>query len=427
MDVAPVSAISKTQHTSSGGIGYLPQLLICCSLLNLLVVALIGVVLRSYPFYSFPFEYKNLLHGHSHFAFGGWVMPALLGLLLKNFPQLQRQVAYRHWRNIGFLLLLSAYGMLVAFPLQGYKLASIFFSALSVLAGFYLAAVVWKALPFLKQSIALRFLKAGLFYLLLSSIGPFATGPLAAMGKAGTTLYVDAIYFYLHFQYNGWFLFGVLALFYQYAEQVRTKTNSSLVFLLMNIACAPSFFLSVLWHEPPLAFHIIGGMAALLACVALFCLLQDLLRARLPNKLVRAILHLSFASLVVKTILQLFSALPAVAVLAYQQRNFVIAYLHLALLGFISLFLIGWIIHSSQVFVTKVMNLGLVLFVFAFVATELVLIALPVTVIKKVAFTQYALLLLLLSILFPVSILFIASPFFPGTNKPFNVFTNSAR
>ncbi len=44
------------------------------SFLNLLIVSLLGVTLRYKIAFSFPYlDQKHLLHGHSHFAFAGWV------------------------------------------------------------------------------------------------------------------------------------------------------------------------------------------------------------------------------------------------------------------------------------------------------------------------------------------------------------------
>ncbi|RYZ61966.1 MAG: hypothetical protein EOO14_03690, partial [Chitinophagaceae bacterium] len=83
----------------------LQQHLLVLSFVNLLVVALLGVLMRGFPFLqNFPLNYKNILHGHSHFAFTGWVMLVLFVLLLKNFPALKEKVAYLHWRNIAILI-----------------------------------------------------------------------------------------------------------------------------------------------------------------------------------------------------------------------------------------------------------------------------------------------------------------------------------
>ena len=393
----------------------LQQILLKCSLINLFIVAVIGVLLRAFPFiYNFPLSFKNLLHGHSHFAFAGWVMPALLALILNCFPAIEKAVAYKHWRNIAFLLLFSAYGMLISFPLQGYKAISIFFSTLSILSGWYLAVIVCNAARSLKTSVAINFLSAGLFYLVFSSIGPFATGPLIAMGKAGTSLYFDAIYFFLHFQYNGWFLFAVLAFFYQYLEQRGIMTNGRKVFRLLNLACIPTYFLSILWHQPSILFNVLAGIGALVQCFALIYLLRDLRLFKFENGLATTLVQFSFASLALKILLQFFSAIPAVAVLAYNYRNFVIAYLHLVLLGCISLFLIGWSMKSFSVAITKASRTGIALFIIGFVCTELLLIAAPLGGIINYTIPYYSWLLLALSILLPVGIAIVAMSFRQG-------------
>lgn len=405
------AAIPLKKSEAGNNIERLQRLLFGCAFVNLFIVALLGLLLRSFPFISsFPLEYKNILHGHSHFAFGGWVMPALLGLLIKCFPELKERIAYRHWRNISFLLLFSAYGMLLSFPLQGYRAVSILFSTLSIASGFYLAITVWKVLPLLKPSVSLQFLKAGLFYMVLSSVGPLATGPLIAMGKSGTPLYFDVIYFYLHFQYNGLFLFAVLAFFYKYFEEKRIQTNSHRVFRLLNLACIPTYFLSVLWHQPSMLFNAMGGIGALIQCFALIYLLRDLRLFRFENKLATTLVQFSFASLSLKIILQVFSAIPVVATLAYNYRNFVIAYLHLVLLGCISLFLLGWIIRSFNVAVTQTLKTGISLFVIAFIFTEFLLISFPLSIMMDYNLPLYSLLIFLLSILLGLGIAMFIKP-----------------
>jgi hypothetical protein len=414
MSVSLVGTVPKFRLSMPRRTEKLQQYLICASFINLLIVALMGVLLRSFPFLpSFPLTYKNILHGHSHFAFGGWLMPVLLGLMLKNFPQLQQRVSYHHWRNIFIILLTSAYGMLLAFPLQGYKAVSIFFSTLSILGSFYMAVVIWKALKGQTNSVAAQFLKAGVFYMVLSSLGPFATAPLIAMEKSGTSIYYDAVYFYLHFQYNGWFLFAVLAFIYQYLERKGKDTNGKKGFWLLNLSCIPTYFLSVLWHQPPVIFNIIGGTAALLQCCALIFLLRDVRLMALKNKLVKLLVHVSIASLALKMVLQFLSAWPLVADLAYLYKNFVIAYLHLVLLGCISLFLIGWSIRSFAVAVTYTLKTGIAFFLIGFVSIEVLLIAFPLSGMLHYSIPHYNLLLLAFSILLPVSVAMLARSFFP--------------
>lgn len=376
----------------------LQRRLLIVSFFNLFVVALLGLLLRSFPFFSsFSLSYKNLLHGHSHFAFGGWVMPVLLALLLKSFPAIKETVAYRHWRNMALLLLLSAYGMLVSFPLQGYGAVSIAFSMLSIVATVYLAVVVWKATENTEQKTSVSFLKYGLLYACLSALGPFATGPLVAMGKGGSALYFDAIYFYLHFQYNGLFSFMVLAFFYRLMERSGFTGNSKKVFFLFNAACLPTYALSVLWSQPSLLFNWIGGTGALLQVIGLVYLWRDAVASNVFKK--AALFKLSFFALGIKVFLQALGALPAIALLAYNNRNFVIAYLHLVLLGFISLAVFGMALKKNLH-----SHIGVQTFLFSFVTTELLLVLNASSGLLHFNVPYFAQLLLFCSLFFPVGI-----------------------
>lgn len=381
----------------------LQQLLVPIALINLLLVALIGLLLRSVPFLShFPLDYKNLLHGHSHFAFGGWVLPVLLSLLMKMFPALQVRIAYRHWRNIAVLVLLSAYGMLFSFPVQGYKAVSISFSTVSIAATFYLAIVCWKAAKELPQTTSLRFVKWALLYASLSAIGPFATGPLIAMGKSGSPLYFDAIYFYLHFQYNGFFTFVVVGLLYGLMEQQGTAANGQKAFWLFNGGCLPTYALSVLWSEPSVAFNVVGAAGGLLQVAGVVYLLKDWVAAKSLKK--SSLLQLALSAFVLKNILQLFSALPTVALLAYHSRNFVIAYLHLVLLGFITLFVFSQVVKQG-----RPGRYGIMLFLLSFFTTETLLVLNASSGLLGYTVPHYTRLLFGCSVFFPAGVAMIVA------------------
>lgn len=358
-------AIAKLQH-----------LLLQSSFFNLFVVAILGAMLRAYPLTdAVPFSYKNLLHGHSHFAFGGWVMPVLLALIMKLFPELTRKVDFRHWRNIALLLLGSAYGMLLSFPVQGYGAVSIIFSTLSVIGGYYLVAILWKALKGMPSKTSYLFLKWGLFFLAISAIGPFATGPLIAMGETGTPVYYNAIYFYLHFQYNGWFLFAVLALLYKQLEVRDQAINGKRVLKLFAWACIPAFALSLLWNKPDSLYYWIGGAAAVMQLAALYYLWRDARHFKASHKWLQPLLVFALVAFAGKMILQFLSAFPYFADMAYANRNFVIAYLHLVLLGVVSIFAMATAFQHFYIRHSLNIKTGLVFFFVAFITTELLLVA----------------------------------------------------
>lgn len=389
-------------NTSSGKEkkALLQQRLLVLSFVNLLVVAMLGVLLRSFPILSsFPFTYKNVLHGHSHFAFTGWAMLVLFVLLLKIFPGIRDKISYHHWRNLAALIRLSAYGMLVAFPLQGYKAVSILFSTLAIVATVYLTVVVTKAVSELPQTTSHQWLRWALFYGCLSSLGPFALGPLMAMGKSGSPLYFDAIYFYLHFQYNGFFTFFVLAFLYRLLEQSGKPVQGKKAFFFLNVALVPAYALSVLWHQPSAVLNWVGGAAAVLQFGGVLSLWKDMARAGLKKSF---LLYLSLSAFVAKSLLQIFSAFPLAARLAYEQRNLVIAYLHLVLLGFVTVFVFDQVLSKQ-----KSARVGLGFFLFSFFTTETLLVLQAAGAVFLFQMPLYTEMLLVCSLFFPAGVAFL--------------------
>jgi hypothetical protein len=375
------------------------------AMFNFFLVAVIGVILRCYTVFpiSFP-SYKNLLHAHSHFAFGGWVMPILFVLVLKYFPELAAGAKRRDLNAISAMLLLSAYGMLLSFPFQGYAAVSISFSTLSIVASYYIVKIFWRSSTNVTNRVSIRFLRAGLFFLVLSSIGPFATAPLIAIGKAGSPLYYNVIYFYLHFQYNGWFTFAILAVLYRILETKRGGANGKFVYYLLTASCIPAYFLSTLWSHPPIVFTVLSVIAALMQVVAAFYLLKDMKEVIWAKGIISMLFKIAILFFILKILLQVVSCLPTIADLAYTHRNFIIAYLHMVLLGVISTFALGAILKGNESDIPRAMKGGVCLFGFAFLITETLLLLDGAGIDIHVAHMSFPQLVLLFSFLFPVGI-----------------------
>jgi hypothetical protein len=77
-------------------------------------------------------------------------------------------------------------------------------------------------------------------------------------------------------------------------------------------------------------------------------------------------------SFVIKLVLQGLSVHPWIAQLSYEVRNYVIAYLHLVLVGMISCFLLGWSIEKK--WIREPTRPILAMFLIGFVGMELVMI-----------------------------------------------------
>ncbi|WP_048921099.1 hypothetical protein [Rufibacter radiotolerans] len=357
------------------------------ALLNLVVVAFLGLLLR-WMFVApvAGLNYKFLLHAHSHVALLGWLYSALfVGLLVAYLPpelQHKRTYTWQFWLSQGAVL-----GMLLTFPVQGYAAASITFSSAHILLSYwfiYRFLKDVKSVPAIQQKhpVSLRFVKAALFFLALSSLGPWAMGPIMATGRTFSELYYNAIYFYLHFQYNGWFTFAVLGLVFWLLERHQitfpVKTSNPF-FLQMFWSCLPAYLLSVLWTKPDIAVFLAGGASALVQVAALGLFLRMLWPARrqilaLFGPWGRGLVLLALLAFTLKTIMQLLTAFPYMADLAFKLRFFIIGYLHLVLIGFISLFVFAFFTQLGWLSFRKtVSRWGMGLFLFAFVGTEALL------------------------------------------------------
>src|SRR6478609_2620755 len=194
---------------------------------NFFIASLMGLLLRL--MYVAPIEGVNfqfLMHGHSHVAMLGWVYLMLYCLIIHFFvpKEIQQKAVYN---RLFWVTQIAVIGMMIDFPAQGYAFASILFSTLHIFCSYYFVHLIWKDA---KPSAApeKRMLRTALAFMLLSTLGVWCLGPaVGLMGKA-SAFYQIAIQFFLHFQFNGWFLFAVLALFFKQIikPQFRSFFNS---------------------------------------------------------------------------------------------------------------------------------------------------------------------------------------------------------
>lgn len=320
------------------------------ALLYFLLIQLVGLFLRSLALWPQAVNYKFILYGHTHTALTGWVYGTLYIALLRLLPSdLQRRKLYR-W--LYWLTQASVLGMLISFPLQGYKAVSITFSTLVILLQY---AFCWRFWRDSKEHTgpAWQAIRWALFFLTLSSLGPWSLGPLM-IKFPGSNVYFLAIYFYLHFMYNGFFSFAILGLVIHWWRQLEAETETRVLqqaIRWLALSCLPAYALSALWIKPPLWVWLVAGIGALGQFAALLMLLvwvgQNIVVLQRLPLWPRSLLSLSLLCLVAKLSLQTLTALPYFAHLAYEVRNFIIGYLHLTFLGFVSCFLFSWLLSEA--------------------------------------------------------------------------------
>ncbi len=312
-----------------------------------LLAALLGTVLRFFPLVKMPITYKFFVHTHSHIALLGWAYVALTTLLYKLYMgNLKLDGKYR---SIFWFTQITLVGMLLTFPFQGYAQFSIIFSTLFLFASYWFAWFFFKNVPIIhKETGSYQCLAAALWYLVLSSMGPWALGGIMNTLGGDSTWYRLAIYFYLHFLYNGWMIMALVGILF-YVFEKHGIGMSHAVFkrflLLMNLGIVLSFLLSTLFTNPPIILNVIGGTGVVIQLLALGTLLKTILNHRdklhgLFSVFQMRLLKVIGWLLTLKMLLQLLTATPYFANLASTFLDFTIGYLHWTFLGVVSLGLI---------------------------------------------------------------------------------------
>ncbi len=351
------------------------------ALLNLLIVATIGVILRYKILFPLPFvDQKHLLHGHSHFAFAGWVSQAIMGLLVIYMARQTGPAAYKRYKWLLIANLVTAYGMLIAFPIEGYGPVSIIFSTASVFVSYAFTVLYWRDLNKLpKKEPSHLWFKAASLFNAVSSAGVFSLAIMMFSKVIHQNWYLAAEYFYLHFQYNGWFFFGCMGLFTGILSRTAAATGSlTKIFWLFAGASVPAYFLSTLWMDLPLWIYILVILSAG-AQVAGWIWLLKIVKAQWPalkkdlSATAKWLIGLSALALSIKLLLQLGSTIPSLSDLAFGFRPIVIGYLHLVLLGVITLFLLGYMFAENYFHHTKQTITAAIVFTTGVILNEVLL------------------------------------------------------
>lgn len=376
------------------------------SLVNLLIVALLGVLMRYKIGFEFPyFSQKNIQHAHSHFAFAGWITHCLFLLIVNFLFNKLPGFNYIPYRSLIAFNLVCAYGMLIAFFLQGYGAVSIFFSMLSVFVTIFFSFAIFKQfkrMPGRHPSIA--WFKAALWFAMISSVGTFYLAYIMSTHHFNERWYLASVYFYLHFQYNGFFIFACMGLAVNEALLLLPGYKyNPLVFKLFFWSAIPAYFLSTLWADIPVWLYVIVIFAAIIQVVAWVMFLLDVRKAYRQKHILTPFAKYIFMFVAVafsiKLMLQLGSTIPIVSKLAFGFRPVVIAYLHLVLLAVISVFILAHFYTLNFIRVNRFTVAALFIFIGGIFLNELVL------AVQGVASFSYLPINYINEILFGVSIL----------------------
>ncbi len=324
---------------------------------NLLTVALLGFLMRYKIAFSFPFfEQKHLQHAHSHFAFAAWISQALY-LMLIYFLDQNVKINWKRYNRLLIANIVFSIGMMIAFILYGYHISSNTFSFLIVITSVVFTYFFIKdTLTFKEHAFVKYWFYAALFFNFISNFGTFYLAYLMISKSYQQDVHLASVYFYLHFQYNGWFIFTCFGLMFYQLLKYMPINNLKTIFWVFFLSTFPSYFLSILWLKIPSSLYVLVILASVLQLVTWCYLLMQVSIHK--NKLVIStdkyfarIVWIILFAFTLKLILQLVSTVPFISHIAYSLRSIVIAYLHLVLLVIISMFILHYlfryILHNS--------------------------------------------------------------------------------
>ncbi len=350
-------------------------------LINLVIAAVLGASLRFAFIREIPgFDFRNVMHAHSHTAMLGWVFVALFSLLLAFFLP-KRESHNRFYTSLFWLNQVALTGMLIAFPIQGYGGWAIFFSTFQIVISYIFA---FRFLKELKQdpdhrNFSAKLARTAVWWMLFSTAGLWAMGPIGVLGLKGSAFYYGAVQFYLHFQFNGWFIFAILALFFRTLENLGIAVNrktAGLFYVFLALSCLLTFALAVTWSNPVPVLFWINSTGIVFQLIALFFFFR-ILQERWPEVTARIkgsgvfLMVISLLAFILKILIQAAVVIPYIATIAYTIRNYVIGFIHLILLGMVTMFLLGFSIFNRWFSLnTSLQRLGIWLFMAGFFLSE---------------------------------------------------------
>jgi len=348
---------------------------------HFVVVAMLGALLRSKILFSIPFiDYNRLLDAHHHFAFGAWAGLSLMVLLVYEIlpqPVHQRPI----YQYLFFAIAILSWVTLLLFPLLQNNLLSDILYTLFIMVTYLFS---WIFLIDLRKSMVNRtvFLLSavGVVCMVLSSLGIFGLAYLFATHSRDPYMYRDALYTYLHFQYNGFFTLSIFAIMLnpfgpELKAEVRNKLYRFAVLLCLSIL--PSLFLSYLWQDPGPVFWVVasgGGILLFLSLLAFLPTIKYVLQAmKTIPRISRNLFLLSIAAFLLKILLQSLMVFGPIDRAVFGDRPVIIGFLHLVFLVFLTISLFAYFIQIKVLSNNRFSSASLCLLCFFIIANELVL------------------------------------------------------
>jgi hypothetical protein len=299
-----------------------------------------GALFRIGMFTGLPggLNFGDVRHAHSHLMFFGWVTPALMALIATRLAMISGRPVGRLMRASIAATLVLALVAYVPFLLFGYRPMilgdsrlplSVIASSLNMFAWYGFIVAYARMSRGLARSLPVALWDAALAFLALASLGAWGRAVLVALPVADPFLETASVHLFLDLFADGWFLLALLGLI---AASTVARRGAMITTGLLALGLPPIFLLGVRVALVPPTLRLIAAIGGVIVGVSLLVLIAQLWRAR-SYRLVLALLA-------VKALALILIAQPDIARWAQGFSGLRLLYLHIFLLGSITLGLI---------------------------------------------------------------------------------------
>lgn len=321
------------------------------ALVCFIIAGATGSLMRFGMLYGYPagLQFVNVRHAHSHLMYFGWVTPALMGLIAASLTRVTgRQISPRiRWvMGATIVVALLAY---VAFILYGYQVAefgerrlplSVMAATLNMLAWYAFGILYYRTTRGVTRNRPLRMWDAAVIFLVLASLGAWGVAVVSRLGIEDPFWSVAMTHVFLDLFSEGWMVLAVLGLAHASlppgslspAQEARSRWGENLIVIGLPLV----FLLAMPVGLVPSGVRNLASFAGALVIAGLFISIWSLWPAVSTSWLGWRV---PLALLGVKALVGLGTLLPATAQWG-QQNGLRILYLHLLLLGFVTLGLV---------------------------------------------------------------------------------------
>lgn len=310
-----------------------------------------GSLMRFGMLYGYPagLQFVNVRHAHSHLMYFGWVTPALMGLIAVWLPRVTDRPVSPRFRWVMGATIVAALLAYVAFIQYGYGVAeignrrlllSVMAATLNMLAWYGYGILYYRATRGVPRNRALRLWDAALIFMVLASLGAWGVAVVSRLGVEDPFWSVAMTHVFLDLFSEGWMVLAVLGLAHAFRpagtlnedQEQKSRWGENLIVIGLPVV----FLLAMPVNLVPGAVRSIASLGGLLVVAGLLISVWALWPVtsrswtgwRVPLIL-----------LALKALVGVGTILPSSALWG-QQNGLRVLYLHLLLLGFVTLGLV---------------------------------------------------------------------------------------